>query len=117
MAPDLAASPLVLSTEGDTLTRPTPTDTGDHDRFAHYVRKTDIASSATAGAANANSDRTSAVQIMAQALKCRRAAVHLVVAPVCCACLVEARIITGDPDPDADHQSVGRTTSGHTRHH
>jgi len=49
MASDPATSNTDLSVEGDTLTRPTPTDTGDHDRFAHYVRKNDIASSVVLG--------------------------------------------------------------------
>ena len=49
MASKPPASLSASSVEGDTLTRPTPTDTGDHDRFAHYVRKSDIASSAVLG--------------------------------------------------------------------
>ncbi len=36
--------------EGDTLTRPEVTDGGDHDKFAHYVRKTKITESAVTGA-------------------------------------------------------------------
>lgn len=36
-------------TNTDTLTRHHATDDGDHDKFAHYVRKTDIASSAVNG--------------------------------------------------------------------
>jgi hypothetical protein len=37
--------------EGDTLTRPEVTDGGDHDKFAHYVRKNDITESAVSGTA------------------------------------------------------------------
>lgn len=33
----------------DTLTRRETTDGGDHDKFAHYVRKSDITSSAVNG--------------------------------------------------------------------
>ena len=39
------------STEGDTITRPDVTDGGDHDKFAHYVRKNDITESAVTGTA------------------------------------------------------------------
>ena len=34
------------SIESDTLTRPSTTDGGDHDKFAHYVRKNEITESA-----------------------------------------------------------------------
>ncbi len=37
------------SPDADTLTRPTIGDEGDHDKFAHYVRKADITSSAVNG--------------------------------------------------------------------
>jgi len=37
--------------EGDTLTRPEVTDGGDHDKFAHYVRKNEITESAVTGKA------------------------------------------------------------------
>lgn len=37
--------------EGDTLTRPEVTDGGDHDKFAHYVRKNKITESAVTGKA------------------------------------------------------------------
>jgi len=35
--------------EEDTITRPLSTDGGDHDKFAHYARKSDITSSAVNG--------------------------------------------------------------------
>ena len=38
-----------VESDSDTLTRPADTDSGDHDRFAHYVRKSDIPSSAING--------------------------------------------------------------------
>ncbi|MFT7474215.1 MAG: hypothetical protein ACI81L_001136 [Verrucomicrobiales bacterium] len=38
-------------TEGDTLTKPVVSDGGDHDKFAHYVRKNDITESAVTGTA------------------------------------------------------------------
>lgn len=37
--------------DSDTLSRTVPTDTGDHDKFAHYVRKNDITESAVTGKA------------------------------------------------------------------
>lgn len=37
--------------DSDTLTRPETTDDGDHDKFAHYVRKNDITESAVTGKA------------------------------------------------------------------
>ncbi len=37
--------------DSDTLTRPQVTDGGDHDKFAHYVRKTKITESAVTGQA------------------------------------------------------------------
>ncbi len=37
--------------DSDTLTRPEVTDGGDHDKFAHYVRKTKITESAVTGQA------------------------------------------------------------------
>lgn len=37
--------------ESDTLTRPDTTDNGDHDKFAHYVRKNKITESAVTGKA------------------------------------------------------------------
>ncbi len=37
------------STTTETQARPRISDGGDHDRFAHYVRKTDITSSAVLG--------------------------------------------------------------------
>ncbi|HSG79562.1 MAG TPA: DUF3039 domain-containing protein [Acidimicrobiia bacterium] len=33
---------MATRTDTDTRTEPTITDDGDHDRFAHYVRKSDI---------------------------------------------------------------------------
>ena len=39
----------LTDTDGDTLTRPSRTDEGDHDKFAHYVRKSDITESAVTG--------------------------------------------------------------------
>lgn len=50
-AADRAVAFVVASVadEADTLTRPAVTDEGDHDKFAHYVRKSDIASSAVNG--------------------------------------------------------------------
>jgi len=36
-------------TESDTLTRPVTSDGSDHDKFAHYVRKSAITSSAVEG--------------------------------------------------------------------
>jgi hypothetical protein len=38
-------------TDSDTLTRNVTTDGGDHDKFAHYVRKNDITESAVTGKA------------------------------------------------------------------
>ena len=38
-------------TDSDTLTRQETTDGGDHDKFAHYVRKNDITESAVTGKA------------------------------------------------------------------
>lgn len=38
-----------ISTDSDTMTRPALDDGGDHDKFAHYVRKNDIVSSAVEG--------------------------------------------------------------------
>lgn len=40
---------MAADADSDTLTRPADVDAGDHDRFAHYVRKTDITSSAVNG--------------------------------------------------------------------
>jgi hypothetical protein len=37
--------------DSDTLTRPEVTDGGEHDKFAHYVRKKDITESAVTGKA------------------------------------------------------------------
>lgn len=37
------------TTEGDTLVKPSTTDGGDHDKFAHYVRKNEITESAVTG--------------------------------------------------------------------
>jgi len=37
------------STDSDTITRTVPTDGGDHDKFAHYVRKNEITESAVTG--------------------------------------------------------------------
>lgn len=37
--------------DSDTLTRDAATDHGDHDKFAHYVRKNDITESAVTGKA------------------------------------------------------------------
>jgi hypothetical protein len=37
------------STDTDTITRPELDDGGDHDKFAHYVRKSDIVASAVEG--------------------------------------------------------------------
>jgi hypothetical protein len=37
--------------DADTLTRDAETDHGDHDKFAHYVRKNDITESAVTGKA------------------------------------------------------------------
>lgn len=37
--------------DSDTLSRPVTTDGGDHDKFAHYVRKNDITESAVTGKA------------------------------------------------------------------
>lgn len=54
------SSPLVSSTlrrfhnsdaDSDTLTRGAETDHGDHDKFAHYVRKNEITESAVTGKA------------------------------------------------------------------
>ncbi|MGI9604514.1 MAG: DUF3039 domain-containing protein [Acidimicrobiales bacterium] len=36
-------------TDTDTITRPSRGDEGDHDKFAHYVRKNDITESAVTG--------------------------------------------------------------------
>ena len=45
-------SPATMTdTDSDTLTRPETTDGGDHDKFAHYVRKNDITESAVSGQA------------------------------------------------------------------
>lgn len=41
----------VSDTDAETITRPASTDGGDHDRFAHYVRKNDITESAVTGKA------------------------------------------------------------------
>ena len=53
LVPQHHATSPVLSTETDseTLTRPEVTDGGDHDKFAHYVRKNDITESAVTGRA------------------------------------------------------------------
>lgn len=40
-----------LTPEGETITTPAPTDTGDHDKFAHYVRKEQVTESAITGKA------------------------------------------------------------------
>lgn len=45
------SSVMNTSTESDTLTRPDTTDGGDHDKFAHYVRKNEITESAVTGTA------------------------------------------------------------------
>jgi len=49
------SGPLLSSTDTDvgidTATRPSVGDTGDHDKFAHYVRKSDIPESAVTGTA------------------------------------------------------------------
>jgi hypothetical protein len=37
--------------DGDTITKPVVSDGGDHDKFAHYVRKNKITESAVTGAA------------------------------------------------------------------
>ena len=42
---------LNADTDSDTLTHPEVTDGGDHDKFAHYVRKDDITESAVTGKA------------------------------------------------------------------
>lgn len=42
---------LLSDVDSDTLTRPSVTDGGDHDKFAHYVRKNDITESAVTGKA------------------------------------------------------------------
>ena len=49
--PTFRVAPRLSTVEGDTdtLTRPERTDEGDHDKFAHYVRKSDITSSAVNG--------------------------------------------------------------------
>lgn len=38
-----------ISPDAETITSPTPTDAGDHDKFAHYVRKNQITESAVTG--------------------------------------------------------------------
>jgi hypothetical protein len=47
----LVASATMASVDSDTdtITRRETTDEGDHDKFAHYARKSDIASSAVNG--------------------------------------------------------------------
>jgi len=40
-----------LTPEGETITKPAETDAGDHDKFAHYVRKNQITESAVTGKA------------------------------------------------------------------
>lgn len=48
----LMRTPILNSdVDSDTLTRPEVTDGGDHDKFAHYVRKTKITESAVTGQA------------------------------------------------------------------
>lgn len=48
----LMRTPILNSdVDSDTLTRPQVTDGGDHDKFAHYVRKTKITESAVTGQA------------------------------------------------------------------
>ena len=42
-------TPRLATTDLDVDVRPQHTDDGDHDRFAHYVRKSDITSSAVNG--------------------------------------------------------------------
>ena len=40
-----------ITPDGETITKPDPTDAGDHDKFAHYVRKAQITESAITGKA------------------------------------------------------------------
>ena len=40
-----------ITPDGETITSPAPTDVGDHDKFAHYVRKNQITESAVTGKA------------------------------------------------------------------
>ena len=40
-----------ISPDAETITTPAPTDSGDHDKFAHYVRKNQITESAVTGKA------------------------------------------------------------------
>jgi len=47
----LASSVETLTPDGETITKPVDTDPGDHDKFAHYVRKDQITESAVTGKA------------------------------------------------------------------
>lgn len=49
--PTIRNSDTGIDVDSDTLTRPETTDGGDHDKFAHYVRKQDITESAVTGKA------------------------------------------------------------------
>ncbi len=47
--PNFVTRASASDTDLDTLTRPEVTDGGDHDKFAHYVRKNQITESAVTG--------------------------------------------------------------------